>query len=234
MTPRRNRAKMEPPSTRFIAVIGDVVSSTQIKGEHRRRLQHQLSSTFEELNQSMRYGLVAGLTITLGDEFECLLDSEMAPRLVPDLIWSVEKALPHIEIRFGIGIGTIDTDLSRDPRLMDGSTFHKAREAVREAAENGLLGGVFRGFGAEFDPILNGIGRVLHFHRAQWSPSQLRVADLLRSGLRRTEVATALKVTRQAISSFARAAGWESYREGEDGWRKAIELAARAAQLNGR
>ena len=227
MATKRYRANPTTPRAKCIAVIGDVVSSKEVRGDQRRKLQHRITATLDQINRTMEDGLVADFTVTLGDEFECVVKPEMAEKLVPDLIWIIERALSEVGIRFGIGIGTIDTDLSRDPRAMDGSAFHAARDAIRNAAESGRLGGVYRGFGEEFDSILNGLSRLLHHHRAGWSTRQLRVADLLRSGLRATEAAAALKVTKQAISKSAQASGWESYQEGEEGWRKAIHAAVR-------
>jgi predicted transcriptional regulator len=50
-------------------------------------------------------------------------------------------------------------------------------------------------------------------------PQQRKVIELLRQSLTQAAIANELSITRQAVSLYARAAGWQAYREGEEGWR---------------
>ena len=211
---------------RYMVVIGDLVASRRLRPTNRRAVQQHFIAALKNLNRSMQEGLLAPLTITLGDEFEGVLRPECAASLLPDLIWNLEKELAGVSVRFGIGIGGIDTDIGRDPLTMDGPAFHNARKAIEVAASEEKLGGLFLGFGDPSDMILNGMARVLHHHREQWSPQQRRLAHLLREGKRQHEAADILNISRQAVSAYARAADWAAYAEGEAAWRAALAAAA--------
>ncbi|HEY3704260.1 MAG TPA: SatD family protein [Terracidiphilus sp.] len=209
-----------------IVIIGDIVASRRLKTSTRRSVQQHLLAALKNLNRSMSEGLLAEFTITLGDEFEGVLRPEVAGTIIPDLLWTMEKELAGVPIRFGIGMGGIDTEIVRSPLEMDGPAFHAARTAIDAAAAEEKMGGVFMGFGCENDLILNGMARLLYYHRNEWSPQQRRVANLLREGKRKHEAADILNLTRQAVSAYARAADWAGYAEGEAAWHMALAVAA--------
>jgi hypothetical protein len=144
------------------------------------------------------------------------------------LIWRLEQSFPAPALRLGIGLGGVDTSIPSPPQsaiTLDGPAFHRAREAVVQAAKKQQMGGVFLGFGDTHDAILNGLARVLHRQRQRWSEKQREVAMLLHSGMRQMEIARRTDRKRQAVSIDAKAAGWNTYVEGERAWRLAIREA---------
>jgi SatD family (SatD) len=209
---------------RYIAIIGDIVSSRKIAGPQRRRTQTALIEFLAGLNRIFHEALVADFTIVRGDEFEALLPPMGGSRVIPELVWDAAEKFQS-SFRFGIGLGTIETEIDRDPRLVDGSAFHNARQAIERAGKQDLLGGVFAGFGDQHDAILNGIARLLDHHRQTWTKQQRRLAELLRQDPLQINAASRLGISRQAVSAYARNAGWEAYVEGETAWRRAIEVA---------
>ena len=214
-----------PDTHPLIAIIGDIVSSRDLVSSQRKATQKTLIQFLDNLNRTFRDSIVADFTVIRGDEFEALIRPAGASHLIPDVIWNVTEKFPGIAFRFGIGLGTIDTAIERDPRVADGSAFHNAREAIDRAKSDSLLGGVFSGFRADQDEILNGIARLLNYHRESWTHQQSRLAQLLRSNPRQSDAATNLGISKQAVSAYARDAGWKAYLEGETAWRKAIEAA---------
>ena len=82
--------------------------------------------------------------------------------------------------------------------------------------------GVFLGFGG-LDPVMNGMARILWFHRSGFTKTQLRIAELLRHGRSQSDAAEELNITRQAISKQAVAMGWWPYAEAEEAWRFLLE-----------
>jgi hypothetical protein len=217
----------------YVAIIGDIVASRRFSSTCRRLVQEKFLALLNSLNQEFSAALAAQFTVTSGDEFEGLLYSSSAPDVLPAIIWQVDQSFvelaPYnngdpIELRTGIGLGTIDTAIVGNPNVIDGPAFHAAREAVRLAAKKKSLGGVFAGFGEPHNTILNGLARVLHYQRARWSPQQHRLALLLHRGIRKTDAAIELSLSKQAVTSYAQSAGWQAYVEGESAWGKAIEL----------
>ncbi|HEY1805817.1 MAG TPA: SatD family protein [Terracidiphilus sp.] len=225
----------------YIAFIGDLVASRRFPPDLRHQVQERLRVLLDSLNHEFKTALVAGFTITSGDEFEGLLNSRSAAEVLPKIVWHIEEAFldltqhtdnDPIKTRMGIGLGTIDTAIEANPNVIDGPAFHTAREAIRLAAKTRSLGGVFAGFGEPHDTILNGLARVLHHQRTRWSPQQHRLAQLLHQGIRKTDAAIKLSLTKQAVTSYAQSAGWQAYVEGESAWGKAIELSLSSVRQN--
>jgi hypothetical protein len=206
-------------------MIGDIVASRRLGPDRRSEVQKRLLALLDRFNSAFADALAARIAVSSGDEFEGLIRPEFAANAIPDLIWTAENTFPGLDLRFGVGCGVIDTEITREAPSIDGPAFHRARMAIQLAAKKKLLGGVFAGFGAESDTVLNGIARVLSWQRRRWKPQQRRVANLLREGIRRSEVAPMLGISRQAVSLYARNVGWAAYAEGEAAWRTALARA---------
>src|SRR5579863_3667213 len=155
--------------TRYLAIIGDIVASRRFSPKCRRLVQEKFLALINSLNHEFASALVAKFTVTSGDEFEGLLYSSSAPDVLPAIIWQVDHAFVDlaqynnddpIEVRTGIGLGTIDTAIAGNPNVIDGPAFHAAREAIRQAAKKKSLGGAFAGFSEPYNTILNGIARL--------------------------------------------------------------------------
>ena len=206
-----------------LAVIGDMVASRELTPEQRAQTQERFGAFIEGLNERFAEALLAKFIVTVGDEFQALLSDGS---IVPDLIWNVATGFRDRELRLGFGYGRLDTPVGEYAINVDGPALHRARDAITEAKKQGELGGVFRGFGGPFEPLLNGIARLLWFHREQRTEQQTRVMGMLREGMTQVEIAEKLEMTRQAVSDHARAAGWDAYRQGEEALRAALALFA--------
>jgi hypothetical protein len=202
-------------SQRYIAVIADMVRSRDVPASQRRVLQKRFTRLTVNLNQNYRRTIASKFVITLGDEFQGLLNSAV---LIPDLIWRLEQDFPERELRVGIGFGTLDTPLQKYAINIDGPVLHAARAAIEHAKRTRALGGVFRGFG-DLDDISNGIARLLWFQRSRWTPAQRSIAGLLRQGMSQTQVGQKLKITKQVVSRQVLASGCFQYIAAENAWR---------------
>jgi hypothetical protein len=204
---------------RSIALIADIVASRHFVGGERQTLQERLSALISVQNRKRRHALLSRFVITAGDEFQALFKD---PTVLPDVVWDLEEGLAPVDVRLGLGCGTIETALTRDAVGMDGPVWHLAREALDLSKAKRLHGGVFRGFGNPDDAILGGLARLLRNVRERLSPKQRAVLTLLRREEKQLAVAGLLHVTKQVVSKQAKAAGWDAYREGEDAWRSAL------------
>ncbi|MGC2198301.1 MAG: SatD family protein [Terriglobales bacterium] len=199
----------------YIAVIADMVKSRELPSAQRGVVQRHFQDLITALNKEYRDGIASQFAITLGDEFQGLLNTS---RLIPDLIWRMEENFPDRELRVGIGVGTLDTPLQKFAINVDGPVLHAAREAIETAKKNDLLGGVFRHVGS-LDDVLNGIARLLWFHRSNWTVAQRKIANLLRKGMSQSEAAERLGIKRQVVSKQVAASGWVPYAGTERAWR---------------
>jgi hypothetical protein len=207
-----------------VAIIADIVRSRLIVAPARQQLQRRVEATLAELNRRFSRALAAKFVVTVGDEFQGLLE---ATEVIPELIRHLEMALPEIDLRFGIGRGSLETDLREYAIGMDGPVWHAARRAIESAKASRRLGGVFAGFNDGDDLTLNGLARVLHHMRSRLTTKQRTILEDLLSEGSQKDLARRAGVSPQAISKQARAAGWEAYREGEAAWRAVLSRNSR-------
>ncbi len=207
---------------RYVAMIGDIVSSRGLPPAKRQVAQRDFTTLMKNLNARYAKKVLSKFVITLGDEFQAILSD---PTVIPDVVWDVQRDFPY-STRLGFGYGTLITAVPEYAINLDGPALHLARAAIDLARKRKIQGGVFYGFGESLDRVLGGIARLLEFHRQTRSEQQLKVMDLLRIGKTQLEIAREFKVTPQAISDQARAAGWDAYRDGEGSMRAALEQIA--------
>lgn len=206
---------MARKSQSYIALIADMVRSRDVSRSRRRRVQADFAGLVAGLNRDYKKAIAAKFVITLGDEFQGLLNSAS---LIPDLIWRFEREFPERKLRVGIGFGTLDTPIQKFAINIDGPTLRSARSAIEHAKKTKSMGGVFYGFG-DWDESLSGIAGLLSFHRLQWTEAQRSIADRLRQGMSQAEVARKLRIKPQVVSRQMLAAGWIPYTKGEKAWR---------------
>src|SRR5579863_269032 len=82
--PKAGGDKLVRGSQRYIAIIADMVGSRSMARPQRRVLQQQFARVIASLNRDYRKTIASKFVITLGDEFQGLLNSAIA---IPDLIW---------------------------------------------------------------------------------------------------------------------------------------------------
>ena len=157
-----------------------------------------------DLNRRFARTLLSRFVITLEDQFQGLLASASP---IPDPLWHLEEQFPERELRVGIGFGVLHAPSHKYAINVDGPALHSARTAIETAKWKKLLGGVFNGFG-KLDDVLNGLARILWFHRSRLTDQQRKILELLHQGLSQAEIAKQLRVSPQNISKHVASAGW--------------------------
>lgn len=110
----------------YIAVIGDIKNSRNIK--NRGEVQKKLNGVLEEVNERYAEDLSSKFVITLGDEFQGLL---CRGANTMHILFEIERRMYPVKIRFGIGVGTITTDVIKEMSIgADGPGYYRARNAV--------------------------------------------------------------------------------------------------------
>lgn len=206
---------MSIPNRPCIALIADMVKSRELTRAQRPAVQQRFQELVAFLNKKYQNHILARFVITLGDEFQGLLRSATP---IPDLLWDIDCRFSDRRLRVGLGFGLLDTPLQKEAVNIDGPALHFARAAIELAAEKRSYGGVFLGF-AGMDSVLNGLARLLSFHRSRLTARQRRIAELLRHGRSQSEAARELQISQQAVSKQVLAFGWWPYTEAESAWR---------------
>lgn len=117
---------------RYIALIGDIKNSKEIK--ERDDFRKQFRDAIDYINIKYEDVLAAKLVISSGDEFEGLFAN--ASNFL-DIVIELESKIQPYEVRFGIGIGTVNTKVDFNNTLeIDGISYHYAREMINFVKEN--------------------------------------------------------------------------------------------------
>jgi len=116
----------------YVAVIGDIKSSKKI--ENRKNVQEKLKNILENINEKYKEDISAKFMITLGDEFQGLL---CKGENVLAVVEEIQRKMYPIEIRFGIGVGAITTEINPEMAIgADGPGYYKARSAIEFLKKN--------------------------------------------------------------------------------------------------
>lgn len=116
----------------FVAIIGDIRNSREI--ENRKLVQDKLKIVLEDINKIYKDNIVSKFVITLGDEFQGVL---VDCKKILNIIEKIKMELSPVELRFGIGIGKITTDIDTEMALgADGPGYYNARNAIDKLKEN--------------------------------------------------------------------------------------------------
>lgn len=195
------------------------MGSRELPRRERPKIQERFKELIQYLNKRYTKEILSRFVITLGDEFQGLL---LSATPIPDLMWDIEHRFSDRDLRVGVGFGVLYTPMQKEAINVDGPALYNARTAIENARSKRFLGGVFVGFG-EIDQVMNGMARILSFHRSTLTEQQLRIAELMRKGFTQMEAADQLKISRQAINKQVRSIGWGAYLEAELAWRIFIE-----------
>lgn len=110
----------------YIAVIGDIKNSKELSD--RRQVQEQLKKVLADINQKFEMDISSKFIVTLGDEFQGLLCNG---ENTVNIIETIEREMYPVRIRFGVGVGTITTDIDSEMALgADGPGYYNARKAI--------------------------------------------------------------------------------------------------------
>lgn len=116
----------------YIAIIGDIKKSRN--QENRNLVQKKLENVLNHINKKYEMDISAKFIITLGDEFQGLLNNGQN---VLGIIEEIQGEMYPIEIRIGIGVGTITTDINSEMAIgADGPGYYKARSAIEYLKQN--------------------------------------------------------------------------------------------------
>jgi len=110
----------------YIAIIADMIGSRTLDARH--DVQLRLVETLNQVNRDYEDQIASNFTITLGDEFQGLLVN--ASKLL-EIIEIIKAAMHPVDLRFGIGIGEISTEINRMQSIgADGPAYWFARSAI--------------------------------------------------------------------------------------------------------
>ncbi|HEU4993842.1 MAG TPA: SatD family protein [Gemmatimonadaceae bacterium] len=209
-------APSRPP---VVAVLGDVVRSRRMAPAERDQLQRALERLMTRINQRYEAQVLGDFLMTLGDEFQGILD---VPDVVPDIVQDIREALPRLRMRIIASRGVLTTQLKPTAIGTDGPVWHAARDLLEEWRAGKREGLGFTGFGGD-DVALNAISGLLTYHWSHLEDSQREIITALRhhEGLRK-DAASGMRISQQAMSNRALTAGWREFEGGMEALRQIL------------
>ena len=203
----------------YLALIADVIDSKMV--EERFDLQKQLEKTLQTMNELFGEFLASSFTLTLGDEFQALLKAD-AP--VFQIIDTLRSELTPTQLRFGIGLGEIVTDI--DPLQSigaDGPAYWNARAAINLVHQKNDYGNtqIYFSSGKEKqDFFVNALIASGEAIRSGWRGSQEEILlDLLKrcvysENFSQQDLAQSLEINPSALSKRLKSSSIRVYLRG--------------------
>ena len=203
----------------YLALIADVIDSKMV--QERFDLQKQLEKALQTMNELFGEFLASSFTLTMGDEFQALLKVD-AP--VFQMIDTLRSLLTPTQLRFGIGLGEILTDI--DPLQSigaDGPAYWNARAAINLVHQKNDYGNtqIYFSCGKEKqDFFVNALIASGEAIRSGWRGSQEEILlDLLKrcvysENFSQQDLAQSLEINPSALSKRLKSSSIRVYLRG--------------------
>ena len=212
----------------YVAIIGDIKESKKIN--NRYEIQKKLIQVLEEINLKYDIDISSKFIITLGDEFQGLLcNGANTLRIISE----IERKMYPIKIRFGVGVGTITTEVNKEMSLgADGPGYYKARNAIEYLKDNEKRNQTNTAdIRFEVDSenqsttiMINTILSLLTAIKDLWSDRQREIIwDMLEHQDGQVDVAKRLKIKQPAVQKSLAKGKYYAYKDALETIGKALE-----------
>lgn len=211
----------------YIAVIGDIKESKKIT--NRSEVQKKLKQILEKINDKYTDDISSKFMITLGDEFQGLLCNG---KNIMNIIFEIERKMYPVKIRFGIGVGTITTDVNKEMSIgADGPGYYKARKAIEILKDNEKkkqTNAADIRFEVESDNqeitiMINTILSLMTVIKDSWSDRQREIIwDMLKHQDSQVNVAKRFKIKQPAVQKSLSKGKYYAYKDALDTIERAL------------
>lgn len=150
---------------KYAVIIADIKGSKKMEEMERYEWQLFLKSAIVQVNENWASSIEALFMITKGDEFQGVVHN------IPNahsIMIEFERLLTPLELRFGIGVGSIQKMGAEIPIEMDGPAFHFANKALNRAKK--LKNRVqFHSADPQLDKYINTLYSLIYAIKGRWS-----------------------------------------------------------------
>lgn len=195
----------------YVALIGDIRGSRDV--DDRQEVQTEFKRVVDALNEQVASSAIASpFTVTTGDEFQVLLTDASA---AVDAAVAASDRFHPARLRFGIGRGGLDTELNPTQAIgMDGPCFHRARDAIDSAREDGAWLRV-AGWSDGLEAHVNAMFDLVQGVREDWTDRQAEFALALAEAGTQNRVADRYDVSKSTVSESLSAGHVKAVRAAE-------------------
>jgi hypothetical protein len=193
---------MKSNEKQYCVVIADIINSRYIL--NRLEIQDKYIQLSETLNKKYRSDIASKFIVTMGDEMQGLLEE---PNNIISIIKDMQTTMYPIKLRFGIGIGTINTKIDFENSVrIDGNAYHRARFCIDQIKElnkkNPDTYSIMINSNNEvWDDLVNSNLMLCTALRASWTDKQDKIVNMYElCNKDQGETAKALSVSQSYIS----------------------------------
>lgn len=200
----------------YIAIIGDIVDSKKIAD--RKQVQRELKELLDRINRMYKEDIASKFAITLGDEFQGLLKN---PKNIIGIIQEIELQMLGFEIRLGIGIGEVSTDIDFEHSFqIDGSAYHRARQMIKRlqkkkvsyATQKTNIMLCSKPSNLKTDELMNSVFSLCYVLKSKWSERQKQVITaFLSSDQNQYKTAEKLGIKQSSVNKSLHISEFYSY-----------------------
>ena len=197
----------------LIAIIGDIIDSKKIPKDKRNLYQNNLKNILSEINKTYESEICSNFIITLGDEFQGVIKNSID---LFSIIEKIEMAMDPIQIRFGIGIGPLLTQINREASIgADGPAYHRARKSImhlkneKENIQNIFIETGNRLYNEELNAHLYWVCRT----RNTWTKLQRKIVKykIENVDITQNQIAADLSIDQSLVSRTLKASLYSNY-----------------------
>lgn len=196
----------------YLALKTDIINSRKIP--FRWHVQDKFLETAQQLNSRFADQFTAAFVVTHGDEAQGLLNLSALNSLY-EIIEFLKETMWPVQLRFGIGYGTLNTKLQKLSIGMDGEAWQKAKLALEEARTSHQYV-CYQGFNPQLEDAIESLTNILLYFHSHWTKEQREVIALVNSNLTQSSIAKKLKISEVAVSKRLSAANWKQYSRAKD------------------
>ena len=150
---------------RYTVIIGDVCGSRRMDADSRYEGQLFIKSAISQINENFKACIEAPFTITRGDEFQGVINTN---RYIMPVLLEFERLLFPLNLRYGVGAGYIHRMGSDLPLEMDGEAFHRASEALQYAKKKKRQI-FYKSDQEQLDILVNAVFMLMHAIKSRWN-----------------------------------------------------------------
>ncbi len=211
---------MPSPEEKFAALTADIIGSRKLKDQGFSR--NQIEKAISQLNTAREAFIVSKFCLLRGDEIQGVV---FPPREAIVMVRYLRFYLRPVQIRVGIGIGDITTEIDKNnPWNMDGSSFHRAREALEEIKLSRHPATFINSLEEDFDYNLNVILALMDVISNRWTDGQWEAIHAYEQMGTYQKASQVLKVRPQNVAKRCQSAHWKVFSEAEKHIQKLIDL----------
>lgn len=200
----------------YFMIIGEISSVESMKSRfHEKEL---LTEVLGKVNARYRDVIASNFTLTVGNEFQGVL-SDATP--IMEIIDWIRVSMADSGLLFGIGIGDLETRISKLSIGVDGPAYWNAREAilaVHEGDDYGRTNVLIRADESRnLVHVLNETLRLCGYVESRWRDTQRELVEksILLHGhdlsVKQIELAKDMGLTTQALNQRIQSSGYYNY-----------------------